>query len=215
MTDQPTNETTTQPLPTQLMDNIIEAALFAPAHAEPLTIDKLTQLFNEFERPSKQAIREALERISQHYQRRGIELVEVKSGFRFQTRVDYAQWLQRLWEKKPARLSRALLETLALIIYRQPITRGEIEQIRGVAVSTQVIKTLMDQAWIKIVGYKSVPGKPAMFGSTKTLLDYFGLKKLSDLPPLPELVDVDELAEQMDKQLALPVEPQQQPELVE
>lgn len=190
------------------IQHIIESAIFAAG--EPLSVEKLLQLFSEEEGISSQEIREILKALTETYQNRGIELVEVSSGFRFQAKSEYATWLQRLWEKKPPRYSRALLETLALIVYRQPITRGEIEEVRGVAVNTNIIKTLLERNWIKIVGYKDVPGKPVLYGSTKAFLDYFNLKKLSDLPSLPDLVDLEALEKQLDMQMSLGVEEAQQ-----
>lgn len=166
---------------------VIEAAIFAAG--EPLSLDKITLLFDESERPTIQEIREALGAIQEFYHDRGVELIEVGSGYRFQAKSTYAHWLQRLWEKKPPRYSRATLETIALIAYRQPITRGEIEEIRGVAVNTQILKTLSEREWIKIVAYKEVPGKPALYATTKQFLDYFNLKSLADLPPLENFVE--------------------------
>jgi len=167
------------------LTRIIEGALFA--YGEPLTMDRILELFEPKERPEKKEIKEALDAIAEIYAERGIELKELASGFQFQVKQDLAQWVKRLWEEKPAKYSRALLETLALIAYRQPITRAEIEEIRGVCVSSYMIKTLMDRDWIKIVGHKDVPGKPGLFATTKEFLDHFGLKNLSDLPPLSEI----------------------------
>ena len=164
---------------------IVEGALFA--YGEPLTIDRILELFEPNERPERKEIKEALENITNDYAERGIELKEVASGYQFQVKQDLAQWIKNLWEEKPARYSRALLETLALIAYRQPITRAEIEEIRGVCVSSYMIKTLMDRDWIKIVGHRDVPGKPGLYATTKDFLDHFGLKTLSDLPPLSEI----------------------------
>jgi len=147
----------------------------------------------ENERPTKDEIRQVLKLLQDDYQGRGIELKEVASGYRMQVRQDYAAWVGRLWEEKPARYSRALLETLVLIAYRQPITRGEIEEIRGVSVSTQIAKTLLDREWIRVLGHKDVPGKPAMYGTTKEFLDYFNLKNLDDLPPLSDIKDLDKM----------------------
>ena len=185
-------------------NNIIEAALFAAG--EPLSVDKLGQLFEEFERPSTQQIKSSIAQIMESMEGRGVELIEVGNGYRFQAKADYAAWLQRLWEKKPPRYSRALLETLALIIYQQPITRGEIEDVRGVAVSTHIMKTLQEREWVKIVGYRDAPGKPALFGSTKQFLDYFNLKSLDELPPLQDLVDFEELEQKLGQQLELGLE---------
>lgn len=181
--------------------HIIEAALFASA--EPLNVERLQQLFDEHSRPCVPDIKAIIAELTEDYQDRGVELQHVASGYRFQAKIKFAAWLQRLWEKKPARYTRALLETLALIAYRQPITRGEIEQVRGVSVSTEIIKKLLEREWVKVVGHRDVPGKPSMFGTTKTFLDYFSLKSLSDLPPLQDLVDLDKIERQLTEQLAL------------
>lgn len=180
---------------------IIEAAIFAAG--EPLSIDKLMQLFTEEECPSKDQFREILAEIAVDYEGRGVALVEVASGYRFQARADYAMWLQRLWEKKPARYTYAFLETLALIVYKQPITRGEIEEIRGVAVNVNIMKQLQERGWIKIVGHKEVPGKPALFGTTKEFLDYFNIKKLSEMPTLADVVDLEEMEKRLEAQMNL------------
>lgn len=172
---------------------VIEAAIFSSA--EPLTADKLLLLFSEENQPSREVLKEALLMLESFYDARAINLVKVATGYRFQTKSTHAQALQRLWEKKPPRYTRALLETLALIVYQQPITRGEIEAVRGVAVSSQIIKTLQEREWIKVLGFKELPGKPALFGTTKKFLEYFNLNTLSDLPPLQDLVNLDELGD--------------------
>lgn len=198
------------------MDKILEAALFSSA--EPLTLEKLAELFPEENRPSNADIREALLQLKAVYEDRGVELMEVASGFRFQVRIAYAAFVQRLEERKPPKYSRSFLETLALIAYRQPITRGEIEDIRGVAVNPAVIKTLLERDWIKIAGYRDVPGKPALLATTKYFLDYFNLKSLRDLPPLSELVDFESLEKQLGFQLptqAETTEPTESAESVE
>ena len=169
----------------QQLKNIIEAALMAAD--EPLSIEQLTKLFEESEQPGNKDIRAALHILAEDCQHRGIEIQEVASGFRFQVRQEYGAWVSKLWEEKPPRYSRAMLETLALIAYRQPVTRAEIEEVRGVAVSSQIMKTLVDREWIKLVGYKDIPGKPALYGTTKQFLDYFNLKNLEDLPALMDL----------------------------
>lgn len=184
---------------TEAPEKIIEAALFA-AEA-PLPADKLAQLFPETAQPSLGEIRQLIAKLQTIYQDRGVELVEVASGFRFQVKVAFAESMQRLEEKKPPRYSRAFLETLALIAYRQPITRAEIEDIRGISVNTNIVRTLIDRDWIKIAGYREVPGRPALLATTKAFLDYFNLKKLSDLPPLAELVDFEALEKQLGLQL--------------
>lgn len=172
---------------------IIEALLFSAGR--PLTEQQLLQLFDDEAKPSLGELRQGIEDLQKVYADRAIDLVALASGYQFQSRVDYAPWIRRLWEEKPARYSRALLETLALIAYRQPITRGEIEEIRGVSISTSIFKTLLeDRSWIRVVGHRDVPGRPALYATTKAFLDYFGLKTLDQLPPLPEilaLTDVD------------------------
>ncbi|MCB1758485.1 MAG: SMC-Scp complex subunit ScpB [Gammaproteobacteria bacterium] len=180
--------------------HIVEAALLAAGG--PLTIDMLLELFLEEERPEKKALREAIGTLQQEYQDRGIELVEVGSGFRINVRAELAPWVSRLWEERPARYSRAMLETLALIAYRQPITRGEIEEIRGVSVSSQIIKTMMEREWIRVVGHRDVPGKPALYATTRGFLDYFGMSSLSDLPTLQEIRDLDSINRELE--LAVP-----------
>ena len=164
---------------------LLEAFLLASG--KPQSLERLFELFEEAERPESDVFKEALEILRESCEGRAFELKEVASGYRLQIREDYAPWVGRLWEERPQRYSRALLETLALIAYRQPITRGEIEEIRGVAVNTQIVKTLMEREWIRIVGYREVPGRPAMLATTRTFLDYFNLKSLEELPPLAEL----------------------------
>jgi segregation and condensation protein B len=173
------------------LKNILEAALMAAG--QPLSIDRLLTLFMDEAQPSRDEIRAALATLAEECEQRGIELKEVSSGFRYQAKQDYAEWVARLWEEKPPRYSRALLETLALIAYRQPITRGEIENIRGVSVSSNIMKTLQERDWVKVVGHRDVPGKPAMYATTKQFLDYFSLKSLSDLPTLAEIRDIDSI----------------------
>lgn len=191
-----TNESTCLPSHSHSHSHsILEAALFSAS--EPLPVDKLCQLFEEDNRPSLGEIRTLLAELQTFYHDRAVELVEVASGYRFQVKSEYATFLQRLEEKKPARYSRAFLETLALIAYRQPVTRGEIEDVRGVSVNPNIIKNLLEREWIKIVGYRDVPGKPALFGTTKIFLDYFNLKSLSQLPPLSELIDFEALEKQL------------------
>lgn len=171
-----------------LLHQIIEAVLFA-AH-EPVSIEQISAVFTEAERPERKAIRDVLQKIAAECTERGIELKELASGFQFQVKKELSPWIGRLWEEKPARYSRALLETLALIAYRQPITRGEIEAIRGVVVSSQMMRTLIEHGWVRVVGYKDVPGKPALHATTKQFLDHFGLKSLSELPTLKEIQDL-------------------------
>ncbi len=180
---------------------ILEAALFASS--EPLTVEQLQYLFDGRKKPAKDLIKSTLKSLQAEYTNRGVELIRVASGYRFQARSDYAEYLRKMWEKKPPRYSRALLETLSLIAYRQPMTRGEIEDVRGVTVSTNIIKTLLEREWIKIVGSRDVPGKPALFGTTKQFLDYFNLKSLSELPTLDEPTDQAAIEKQLGEQLAL------------
>jgi len=176
--------------------NIVEAALMTAGR--PLSIDGLLALFGDEARPERAQVRAALNALSELYQDRGIQLAEVASGFRIQVREEMSDWLSRLWQERPPRYSRALMETLALIAYRQPITRGEIEDVRGVAVSTNIIRTVMERGWVRVVGHRDVPGKPAMFGTTREFLDYFGLKRLEELPSLAELRDLDSLNVELD-----------------
>lgn len=176
--------------------NIVEAALLAAG--QPLSIDRLLTLFLDEYQPSRDELHAALAALAEDCEERGIELVEVGSGFRYQARQDYAQWMARLWEEKPARYSRALLETLSLVAYRQPVTRGEIEDIRGVSVSSHIMKTLQEREWVKVVGHRDVPGKPAMYATTRQFLDYFGLKGLGDLPTLAEIRDIDSINAELD-----------------
>ena len=181
---------------TQKLKNIVESALFAAG--EPLSIDRLLTLFEEDERPEKKSVQEIITLLQQECEGRGIELREVSKGFRYQARSDVSRWVSRLWEERAPRYSRALLETLALVAYRQPITRAEIEDIRGVAVSSSIMKTLQERGWIRIIGHRDVPGKPAMYASTREFLDYFNLKSLDDLPTLAELRDIDKINAELD-----------------
>jgi len=171
---------------------ILEGALLAAG--EPLSVQRMSLLFEENERPSKEDIRAAIKLVEERCEDRGYELVQVASGYRFQVRQDLATWVGRLWQERPARYSRALMETLSLIAYRQPITRGEIEEIRGVAVSTNIIKTLLEREWVRVVGHRDVPGRPAMYATTRQFLDYFNLKSLDQLPPLAEIKELDNLS---------------------
>jgi len=171
---------------------------------EPLNMDRLMGLFPEDSQPGRDEIKQAIATIQDDYQNRSLELKQVGSGYRFQVKQDYAQWSAKLWEERPARYSRATMETLALIAYRQPITRGEIEEVRGVSVSSQIIKSLMERDWIKIVGHRDVPGKPALYATTREFLDYFNLKSLEELPSLAELRDIDAINAELD--LTMPTE---------
>jgi segregation and condensation protein B len=178
------------------LKRIIEGALLAAG--KPMTVIQLEGLFEEDEiRPARDQIKAALEDIANELKGRGFELLQVASGYRFQVCDDLAPWIGRLWEEKPQKYSRALLETLALIAYRQPITRGDIEEIRGVAVSSNIIRTLMDRDWVRVVGHREVPGRPAMYATTKIFLDYFNLKSLDQLPPLAEIQDLDNLTAEL------------------
>jgi segregation and condensation protein B len=176
--------------------NIIEAALLAAGGA--LSLDNMQALFEESECPDKKELRAVLQALREEYQGRGIEIREVASGWRIQVAESVSPWVSRLWSERPARYSRALMETLALIAYRQPITRGEIEDIRGVSVSSNIIKTLMEREWIRVVGQRDVPGKPSLYGTTREFLDYFNLKSLDDLPTLAEIRDLDEINRELE-----------------
>ncbi len=173
----------------------LEAALLAAGR--PLNIDQLRGLFDGRMAPEKAEIREAVAALNEEYEERGIVVSEVASGFRMQVKSTMADRLNKLWEERPPRYSRALFETLALIAYRQPITRGEIEEIRGVAVSSNITRQLLERDWVRVVGHRDVPGRPAMFGTTKGFLDYFSLKRLDDLPPLADLSDWESLRVQL------------------
>lgn len=173
----------------------VEAALLAAG--KPLSIDRLQSLFDGRMTPEKSEIRAAIASLNVEYEPRGVIIDEVASGFRLQIKSAMADRLQKLWEEKPPRYSRALFETLALVAYRQPITRGEIEEVRGVSVSSNIIRSLMERDWVRVVGHRDVPGRPEMFGTTKIFLDYFGLKRLDDLPPLADLADWESLRVQL------------------
>ena len=175
--------------------NFVESALLAAGR--PLSIEQLQKLFDGRAEPEKSQIRQAISTLLDEYEDRGFTIREVASGFRIQIESDMVQRLQKLWEQRPPRYSRAMFETLALIAYRQPMTRGEIEEIRGVSVSSNIIRSLLEREWIRIVGHRDVPGRPEMFGTTKQFLDYFGLKKLDDLPPLADLSDWESLRVQL------------------
>ncbi len=175
---------------------VLEAALLAAG--EPLSIDRLGDLFVEAP-PSRARIERALGLLGERWREGGAELIEVSGGWRLQVRARFSPWISRLWEERPGRYSRALLETLALMAYRQPITRGEIEAIRGVAVSSNIVRTLLERGWVKVLGHREVPGRPALFGTTRTFLDHFGLKSLADLPPLAEPRDLDAMAKALDE----------------
>lgn len=175
---------------------IVEGALLAAGG--PLTLDSLAGLFAEDDQPpSRDEVSAAIAALEEDYRSRGIELAQVAGGYRIQVRRECAPWVARLWDEKPPRYSRALLETLALIAYRQPITRGEIEDIRGVSVSTNIVKTLMEREWIRVVGHRDVPGRPSLFATTRKFLDYFGLRSLNELPTLADLRDPEFLGDNL------------------
>src|SRR5271169_2635821 len=179
----------------QYVKNVVEAALLAAGR--PLTMDELISVFDERDGSNAEDVRGAIAGLTADYETRGIELLEVASGYRIQIRAAVAQPVSRLWQERPAKYSRAFLETLALVAYRQPITRGEIEQIRGVAVNPHIIKTLHERNWIRVVGHRDVPGKPELLGTTREFLDYFSLKKLDDLPTLAQLKELEDLRVQL------------------
>jgi segregation and condensation protein B len=175
--------------------HFLEAALLAAGR--PMSVDQLQSLFDGRSAPEKTEIRAAIKALNEEYEGRGITISEVASGFRIQVKAAMAERLHKLWEERPPRYSRALFETLALVAYRQPVTRGEIEEIRGVAVSSNIVRTLIERDWVRVVGHRDVPGRPEMFGTTRGFLDYFGLKKLDDLPPLADLSDWESLRVQL------------------
>ncbi|MCY4611517.1 MAG: SMC-Scp complex subunit ScpB [Gammaproteobacteria bacterium] len=189
-------------MPESTIRDTIQAALMAAD--DPLSVDALLKLFDNRDRPSRKEVSEALEKLEQECEGRSFSLVRIASGWRYQIDQDYAAVIGRLWEQRPPRYSQALLETLALIVYRQPMTRGEIEQVRGVAPSTNIMQTLTERNWVRVVGYKQVPGRPALYGTTREFLDYFGLKSLKELPPLPE----PRAQEEVDPQLKIQGMPQ-------
>src|SRR5688572_14427190 len=178
------------------LKHLIEATLLAAGR--PVSTEQLLELFDERERPTTEELRTALEMLATEYQSRGIELIEVASGWRVQVRARCADLVSRLWQERPSRYSRALLETLALIAYRQPITRSEIEEIRGVSISSTIMRTLQERSWIRVVGHREVPGHPELLGTTREFLDYFGLRSLDQLPTLAELRDVETIGVQLE-----------------
>ena len=184
----------------ELIRKIVEGAILAAG--KPLDITRLENLFDEPDRPPRDQIRAAIEEIQDDCKTRGFELVQVASGYRFQVRQDLSAWVNRLWEEKPKRYSRAMLETLALIAYRQPLTRGDIEAVRGVAVSSDIIRSLQEREWVRVVGHRDVPGRPALYATTKQFLDYFNLKSLEHLPTLNEIKDFSELDPDLELALA-------------
>ncbi|SNC74931.1 segregation and condensation protein B [Marinobacter sp. es.048] len=183
---------------------IAEAALLAAG--KPLSLDQLRELFSEEERPARQVMEHVMVLLEAACEGRGFELKKVASGYRIQVREEFAPWVGRLFEEKPQRYSRALLETLALIAYRQPITRGEIEDIRGVTVSSNIIRTLLEREWVRVVGHRDVPGRPAMYATTKQFLDYFNLTGLDQMPPLNEVRDLEEIGREIEKNMQAEIE---------
>jgi segregation and condensation protein B len=179
----------------QYVKNVVEAALLAAG--SPVTMDELIGVFDERDGSNADEVKTAIAALTADYESRGLELLEVASGYRIQIKAAVAEPVSRLWQERPAKYSRALLETLALVAYRQPITRGEIEQIRGVTVNPHIIKTLLERAWIRVVGHRDVPGKPELLGTTRDFLDYFSLKKLDDLPTLSQLKELEDLRVQL------------------
>ncbi len=184
------------------LKNIIEAALLVAG--QPLTIDKMLAMFPADSQPAREEVRAAIEQLEEEYAERVVELKQIDRAWRFQTRDKYAPWITRLAEERPVRYSRALLETLAIIAYRQPVTRGDIEEIRGVSVSTDIIKTLLGREWIRQVGIRNVPGRPALYGTTREFLEHFNLKNLEELPPLSALRDLDVISSELNLRLDLP-----------
>jgi segregation and condensation protein B len=178
------------------LKNVIEAALLAAGR--PLDVEQLRELFEDYERPPASEVRVALATLAGEYEGRGMQLAEVASGWRIQVRADYSVPVSRLWQERPTRYSRALLETLALIAYRQPITRAEIEDVRGVAVNPNIVRTMSERGWIRVVGHREVPGRPELLGTTREFLDYFGLRSLDQLPTLAELKDMDNIGVQLE-----------------
>jgi segregation and condensation protein B len=178
------------------LKNVVEAALLAAGR--PVGREELRDLFEEFERPNLEDINVALEGLKSDYGKRGIELKEVASGWRIQIRESAARHVSKLWQERPAKYSRALLETLALVAYRQPVTRGEIEAVRGITVNPNIIRTLSERGWVRVVGHREAPGRPELLGTTHEFLDYFGLKSLDELPSLAELNDLDNLGVQLE-----------------
>ncbi len=169
--------------------SLLEAFLLASG--KPMSLERMAELFDEAERPAPSLLRKALAVLEKSCKDRAFELKEVASGYRLQVRERFSPWVGRLWEERPQRYSRALLETLVLIAYRQPITRGEIEDVRGVAVNSQIVKTLLEREWVRVVGHRDVPGRPAMFATTRQFLDHFNLKSLDELPPLAVLREME------------------------
>ncbi len=193
--------------PATELKNILEAALLTAA--EPLSVEQLLSMFPGDGRPSRQAVTEALQSLQADYEGRGIELKRIDRSYRVQTRERYAPWIARLYEERAPRYSRALLETIAIIAYKQPVTRGDIEAIRGVSVSTDIIRALLEREWIRQVGFRDTPGRPALYGTTSKFTEYFNLSSLDELPPLAEPRDLEQVGRQLDLQLSADVRPDQ------
>ncbi|MEK7795922.1 MAG: SMC-Scp complex subunit ScpB [Pseudomonadota bacterium] len=191
--------------PNTELKNIVEAALLVAG--QPLTIDKMLAMFPEGSQPAREDIRAVLDALAAEYTARGVELRQIGSGWRIQTREKYAEYVARLLEERPQRYTRALLETLAIIAYRQPVTRGEIEHIRGVSVSTDIVRTLTERGWIKEVGRRDVPGRPALLGTTREFLEHFNLRSLEDMPPLAELRSLEEVGAELERREISPAAP--------
>lgn len=183
----------------QLLKNVIEGAIFASPM--PMAVEDLQALFADEEKPGKAQVQALIKELQAEYAPRALELVEIASGYRFQVRAQFSPWVSKLWQDKAPRLSRAMLETLAIIAYRQPVTRAEIEAIRGVVVSTQIIKALFDREWITVVGHREVPGRPALLATTRDFLDAFSLKSLAELPPLAALRDMETIERELESGL--------------
>ena len=189
---------------TDKLKKILEAILISAE--KPLSVEKLLGFFEPEDLVNRNDVKSALSQLQESFESHGFELVETSSGFRFQTKEDYKKWVTQHWDEKPAKYSRALLETLALIIYRQPITRAEIEDVRGVAVSSHIIKTLQERDWIRIVGHKEVPGRPSLLGTTRQFLDYFNLKSLDEMPTLSEIQDIEKLYPELELKIKEDIE---------
>lgn len=187
----------------QRIKNIVEAAIFAAG--KPLNIEQLLDLFEDNESVTRDQLRSVLAELEEDYAKRAVNLKKVASGYRFQVISEYSSWVSRLWTERPARYSRALLETLAIIAYKQPLTRAEIEDIRGVSVSSAIMKTLQDRSWVKVMGHRDVPGRPAVYATTRQFLDYFNLTTLSELPTLEEIRDITEIMPELDLPDPLPI----------
>lgn len=209
------NELISEPRGSDYYLPIIEAIIFASQ--EPVSLGQLEQMLQEEGEPGidRVLLKEMITQLQAACEHRAIDLVEVASGYQYRVKPNFAPWLAKLTEERPARYSRALLETLALIVYRQPVTRAEIEEVRGVAVSSHILRALLDREWVKIVGHKDVPGKPALLATTKSFLDYFNLKSLRDLPPLEEFINLENAGEQLELLLNEEITLNEEPEILD